>query len=104
MDSLRRSLNKRESKEEKEDHKEMREIMKMLDLDGNYTVKFGLLKKACVLFFYGRYNDAFDEVAKAAKIIQDQKEIERQKQSVIERRWKFKLGLDDGFEMPIPLD
>jgi hypothetical protein len=55
----------------------MKDIMKMLDLDGNYTVKFGLLKKACVLFFYGRYNDAFDEVAKAAKIIQDQKEIER---------------------------
>jgi hypothetical protein len=77
IDSLRRSLDKRESKEEKEDHKEMKDIMKMLDLDGNYTVKFGLLKKACVLFFYGRYNDAFDEVAKAAKIIQDQKEIER---------------------------
>lgn len=44
-------------------------IRKSLNLDDNYTRKFGLLKKACVLFFYGRYNDAFDEIAKAAKII-----------------------------------
>lgn len=47
----------------------MSQIMKLLDLDNNFTIKFGLLKKACVLFFYGRYNDAFDEVAKSAKII-----------------------------------
>lgn len=78
--------------------------MKTLDLDNNYTLKFGLLKKACVLFFYGRYNDAFDEVAKAAKIVQDQREIEKQKQQIIERRWKFKLGLDEGFELPMPID
>lgn len=45
--------------------------MKALDLDNNYTIKFGHLKKACVLFFYGRYNDSFDEVAKAARIIQE---------------------------------
>lgn len=44
----------------------MAEIMKDLNLDENYTKKFGLLKKACVLFFYGRYNDAFDQVAVAA--------------------------------------
>ena len=49
----------------------MSKIMKLLDLDSNFTIKFGLLKKACVLFFYGRINDAFDEVAKSAKIIQD---------------------------------
>jgi hypothetical protein len=23
---------------------------------------------------------------------------------VIEKRWKFKLGMDDGFELPIPID
>jgi len=23
---------------------------------------------------------------------------------VIEKRWKFKLGLDDGFELPIPIE
>lgn len=82
----------------------MAEIMKDLNLDENYTKKFGLLKKACVLFFYGRYNDAFDQVAVAAQIIKDQKEKEREKQSIIERRWKFKLGLDEGFELPIPIE
>lgn len=102
--SLRRSMDKRESKDEKEDQKEMHQIMKLLDLDNQYTIKFGLLKKACVLYFYGRYNDAFDQVAKAAKIIQDQREIEKQKQQIIEKRWKFKLGLDDGFELPMPID
>ncbi len=57
-----------------------------------------------MLFFYGRYNDAFDIIAKAASIIQDDKEIEKQKQGIIERRWKFKLGLDDGFELPIAIE
>ena len=47
----------------------MREINQELKLDENYTIKFGLLKKACVLKFYGRINDSFDEIAKAAKII-----------------------------------
>jgi len=23
---------------------------------------------------------------------------------LIEKRWKFKLGMDEGFEMPLPLD
>lgn len=31
-----------------------------------FAKKFGILKKASVLLFYGRANDAFDEVAKAA--------------------------------------
>ena len=82
----------------------MHKIQKLLDLDNQYTIKFGFLKKACVLFFYARFNDAFDEVAKAAKIIQDQREVEKQKQQIIEKRWKFKLGLDDGFELPMPIE
>ena len=103
-ESLRKSMDKRVMREEHEDTDELHKIAKLLDLDNNYTLKFGLLKKACVLFFYGRINDAFDEVAKAAKIIQDQREIEKQKQQVIEKRWKFKLGMDDGFELPLPID
>lgn len=65
------SIERRETKEFKDDKKEMHEVQKALDLDNMYTKKFGLLKKACVLHFYGRYNDAFDEIAKAVKIIQD---------------------------------
>lgn len=82
----------------------MEKIIEELDLDENYTLKFGHLKKACVLYFYGRCNDAFDEVAKAAEIIQKQREVEKQKQSLIEKRWKFKLNIDDGFELPMPID
>lgn len=69
--SLMRSMERREVREVKEDKKEMTAIMKALDLDNMYTKKFGLLKKACVLYFYGRFNDAFDEIAKAVKIIQE---------------------------------
>lgn len=89
---------------QREEKREMSQIRQAMDLDNNYTKKFGLFKKACILHFYGRYNDAFDEIAKAAKIIQDQNEIERQKQLVIEKRWRFKLGLDDGFELPLPIE
>ena len=78
-ENLMRSMERRESVDIKEERKEMKQIMTALDLDNNYTKKFGFLKKACVLFFYGRMNDSFDEVAKAAKIIQEQKEIEKQK-------------------------
>ena len=37
-----------------------------------FAKKFGLLKKANILMFYGRSNDAFDEIAKAADIIKKQ--------------------------------
>lgn len=103
-ESLMRSIERKQSVDIKRERNEMSTIRKELNLDENYTKKFGLMKKACVLGFYGRYNDAFDEIAKAAKIIQDQKEIEQQKQKVIEKRWKFKLGLDDNFELPIPIE
>ena len=42
-----------------------------------FSKKFGMLKKSCVLLFYGRANDAFDEIAKAASIIKDQRELEK---------------------------
>ena len=44
-------MDKRVTKDEKEDQDELHKISKLLDLDNNYTLKFGLLKKACVLFF-----------------------------------------------------
>ena len=34
--------------------------------DENYCLKFGHLKKGCVLMFYQRYNDALEELNKAA--------------------------------------
>lgn len=47
---------------------EMRDLKKKLNLDDNYFKKFGMLKKAAVLLFHNRENDAFDEIAKAVKI------------------------------------
>lgn len=52
---------------------EMKEIQKKLNIDENYCKKFGLLKKASVLSFYGRSNEAFNEIAKAVAIIKEQK-------------------------------
>ena len=39
--------------------------------DKLFARKFGILKKASVLYFYDRPNDAFEEIAKAAKIMKD---------------------------------
>jgi hypothetical protein len=64
-----RTMEKRESVDIKKEREEMSTVRKQLDLDNKYTRKFGLLKKACVLFFYGRFNDAFDVIAEGAHII-----------------------------------
>lgn len=45
--------------------KEMKAIQEKLNIDDNYCKKFGLLKKASVLRYYGRENEAFNEIAKA---------------------------------------
>jgi len=63
-----------------------------------------LLKKASVLSFYGRGNEAFNEIAKAVAIIKEQKQHDSAKNEAIQKRWKFKLGLDDGFELPFPIE
>lgn len=43
----------------------MKAIQEKLNIDDNYCKKFGLLKKASVLRYYGRENEAFNEIAKA---------------------------------------
>lgn len=69
-----------------------------------FAKKFGVLKKASVLLFYGRANDAFDEIAKAAQIIKNQSETKKENELAIQKRWQFKLGIQDGFELPKPLE
>ena len=63
--------------------KEMATIKKELNLDELYCKKFGLLKKASVLAFYGREKDAKYEIAKAATIVQQQKKTDEEKQEAI---------------------
>jgi len=71
-----------------------------LNLDYHFAKKFGKLKKACVLFFYGRINDAFDVIASAAERVQQEKEILKEQQTLVENRWIFKLGLPPNFQLP----
>ena len=54
--------------------------------------------------FYGRSNDAFNELAKAAEIIKNQREIEKENELTLQKRWQFKLGLPDGLELPKPVE
>jgi hypothetical protein len=66
-------MKKAENKSTTDYINEMREMKKTLkeenlDIDDQYFVKFGLLKKATVLLYYERVNDAFDEIAKAVEI------------------------------------
>jgi len=37
--------------------------------------------------FYGRSNDAFNELAKAAEIIKNQREIEKENELTLQKRW-----------------
>lgn len=84
--------------------KEITEIKEKLSLEDNYCKKFGLLKKASVLGYYGRENEAFNEIAKAVQIIKEQKEHDQTMFEAVQKRWRFKLGLDEGFELPFPID
>jgi hypothetical protein len=75
-----------------------------INLDENFCKKFGSLKKASVLAYYGRNNEAFEEICKAAEIVKNQKAFDEQRNTAIRKRWCFKLGLDEGFELPFPID
>ena len=69
-------------KELKEELKQkMKEINEELDVDVDeqFCMKFGLLKKASVLAYYGRDKDAKKEIAKAAEIVQKQRQIDQER-------------------------
>ena len=89
-----------ESKETTDYMATMKTINKALDLDDQYAKKFGLLKKASILQHYRREKDAKLSISKAATIVKEQREADKERTEAIEARWKFKLGLDDGFELP----
>ncbi len=41
----------------------------VLSKDENFSMKFGYLKKACVLYQYERYKEAFLTIAEAAVLV-----------------------------------
>ena len=79
---------------------DLKQVSEDLDLDEAYCVKFGLLKKASILTLYNRDKDAKKFISDAAVLVQKQRKANEERQEAIESRWKFKLGLDDGFELP----
>ena len=115
--SMKKTREKYEDKHIREYIEEMRKIDQKLmnvdvneddepiqkKVDDNYYVKFGHLKKAAVLKFYGRNNDAYEAIIKAAKIVKNQRELNKERDEAIQKRWKFKLGIE-AFEPPFPLD
>lgn len=100
-----KSLNKIYNVNRTEDERDFDETVKfkVKDLrskDEEFYAKFGILKKASVLMFYGRANDAFDTIAKAADIIKKAHEREKENEVNVQKRWQFKLGLPEGIEVP----
>jgi len=73
-------------------------------VDDNYYIKFGHLKKAAVLKYYERNEDAYKEIIKAGEIVKQQREINEEKNKAIQQRWQFKLGLEQGYRPPFALD
>jgi hypothetical protein len=65
----------------------------------NFSKKFGYLKKASVLAYYGRPNDCFDELIPAIKIIQEQQREQNERNDDIKKKWEYKLGCGD-VELP----
>jgi hypothetical protein len=95
MVKFNKSINEEKIQEKK------KEVDSQCDL---FAKKFGILKKASVLLFYGRANNAFEEIAKACQIIKNQKEQEKEKDLLLQKRWSFKLGIPEGLELPKPYD
>ena len=95
-----KNMKNAEREEEIKYLEEMKTLKKELNLDDLYYKKFGLLKKASLLNLNGRKKDAKFTIATAAEIVQTQRRKDDEKQEAIQQRWKFKLGLDDGFELP----
>jgi len=68
--------------------------------DTAFAKKFGILKKASVLYFYDRPNDAFNNIRKAAEIMKEQHEQNKEKEAGIQKHWQIRLNLPEGLELP----
>ena len=73
---------------------------KILTKDENFSMKFGYLKKACVLYQYEWYKEAFLTIAEGAVLVK----AELAQLKVIEEKnklkWKTWLGLPPKLELP----
>eukprot|EP00353_Schmidingerella_taraikaensis_P001048 CAMPEP_0185596582 /NCGR_PEP_ID=MMETSP0434-20130131/80836_1 /TAXON_ID=626734 ORGANISM="Favella taraikaensis, Strain Fe Narragansett Bay" /NCGR_SAMPLE_ID=MMETSP0434 /ASSEMBLY_ACC=CAM_ASM_000379 /LENGTH=438 /DNA_ID=CAMNT_0028225103 /DNA_START=2099 /DNA_END=3415 /DNA_ORIENTATION=- len=93
-------MQRAEASETKNYIKEMDTIKKELKLDELYCKKFGLLKKASILAYYGREKDAKHTVATAATIVASNVSSTRRNRRPSSKDGNSNLALDDGFELP----
>lgn len=91
--------------------KEIKEIVfqhpktkKMLTKEDSYYMKFGLLKKACVLYSYDRFKEAFLTIAEAAVIVKAELLKIKERDVKLSKKWKFKLNLPKTFELPCSIE
>jgi len=64
------------------------------DWDMEYVVKFGLLKRANVLFNFRRFTDAFNVVEKAKKLVLEENTVNEEKYVGLDVKWRKKLKLE----------
>ena len=70
-----------------------RNLKPLSDKEQNYAKKFGLLKKACVMFSYERFKDAFTLIAEAAEIVKAENKVRLEAEWALAAKWKFRLSL-----------
>lgn len=87
----------------RECEKEMEQFKEDFQLEENYFAKFGHLKKASILLNRGWLNAAHSEIANAVVIVAKQRQADQARIESIKKRWKFKLGIDQGWEPPAKL-
>lgn len=71
------------------------------DWDQDYIVKFGLLKKASILYTFRRYTDAIVVITKAKGLIDSVEQEKRDKFASLDKKWRSKLQIAE--EIPSDL-
>jgi len=60
----------------------------------DFTIKFGMLQKATVLYNFRRYLDSLEVIGKAKKMVDDEQKENDDKFNSINEKWKKKLQID----------
>jgi len=75
------------------------ESKKPEEWDNEYELKFGILKKANILYSFRRFPDALAEITEAVKKIQIEQITKDEKFYDLDRKWRAKLQISD-FKIP----
>lgn len=64
-------------------------------------MKFGYLKKATVLYQYGRFKEAFLTIAEGAILVKAEIAKLKEIEDKLKQKWKTKLSIPLWFELPM---